>query len=216
MNKVIHVQALLDSKVSTCILDEGFVQQHDFLLIQKSILIPIEVIDGKPLALGDIMHEIVPLELMTTNHLSKIAFNVIKFVTKPIILGLSWLEKFNPQINWKTRKIDFLLSSTSTCSQKVATKSTITLKESKQQRPLFIGAKAFMQATKKRTLFAIYAKPSSKPSKASNTIPKQYEEFKDISKKKNANIVPKHCLYDCTIDLEDGTKPLFWPIYNLL
>ncbi len=33
--------------------------------------------------------------------------------------------------------------------------------------------------------------------------------------KKNANTLPKHRLYDCTIDLEEKTQPPFEPIYNL-
>jgi hypothetical protein len=33
--------------------------------------------------------------------------------------------------------------------------------------------------------------------------------------KKNANTLPKHWPYDCTIDLEEKTQPPFEPICNL-
>jgi hypothetical protein len=33
--------------------------------------------------------------------------------------------------------------------------------------------------------------------------------------KKNINTLPKHCRYDCIIDLEEGAQPPFRPIYNL-
>ncbi len=33
--------------------------------------------------------------------------------------------------------------------------------------------------------------------------------------KKNVETLPKHCPYDCTINLEEGTQFPFEPIYNL-
>ena len=33
--------------------------------------------------------------------------------------------------------------------------------------------------------------------------------------KKNVDMLPQHRLYDCGIDLQEGTKPPFGPIYNL-
>jgi hypothetical protein len=46
-------------------------------------------------------------------------------------------------------------------------------------------------------------------------IPMQFLGFKDVSKKKNADILPKHQLYDCAIELQDGVQPPFGSIYNL-
>jgi hypothetical protein len=47
-------------------------------------------------------------------------------------------------------------------------------------------------------------------------IPSQYQEFKDVFKKRNADTLPKHRPYDCTINLVEGMQPPFRPIYNLL
>jgi hypothetical protein len=43
----------------------------------------------------------------------------------------------------------------------------------------------------------------------------QYYDFKDVFEKKNVDILPEQRLYDCAIELHDGTQPLFGPIYNL-
>jgi hypothetical protein len=43
----------------------------------------------------------------------------------------------------------------------------------------------------------------------------QYHDFKDVFKKKNADILPKHSPYNCAIELQDGAQPPFGPIYNL-
>ncbi len=42
----------------------------------------------------------------------------------------------------------------------------------------------------------------------------QYQEFKDVFEKKNANSLPKHPPYNYTIDLEEGAQPPFEAIYN--
>ena len=46
-------------------------------------------------------------------------------------------------------------------------------------------------------------------------IPPQYQDFKDVFEKKNADLLPKHRPYDCAIELQEGTQPPFGPIYNL-
>jgi hypothetical protein len=43
----------------------------------------------------------------------------------------------------------------------------------------------------------------------------QYNDFKDVFEKKNADILPEHRPYDCAIKLQDGAQPPFGPIYNL-
>jgi len=59
INKTIHVQALLNPRAFAYFLDNFFVQKHGFLRLQKSIPMPIGVIDVHPLALVNITHEIV-------------------------------------------------------------------------------------------------------------------------------------------------------------
>jgi hypothetical protein len=80
-------------------------------------------------------------------------------------------------------------------------------------KPLFIEAKAFMKATKTRYVIYIFPSPNVEP--RPHEIPSQYQEFKDVFKKKNANSLPKHRPYNCTLDLKEGTQPPFKPIYNL-
>jgi hypothetical protein len=43
----------------------------------------------------------------------------------------------------------------------------------------------------------------------------QYHDFKDVFKKKNVYILPKHHPNDCAIQLQDGAQPPLGPIYNL-
>jgi hypothetical protein len=69
--------ALLDSGASTCSLDEEFIKSHKIPIVEKSKLVHVEVIDGRPLSLGDVTHETRPIKVTTGGHDSYIAFNII-------------------------------------------------------------------------------------------------------------------------------------------
>lgn len=201
----LQVDALLDSGASACFIDEDFAKLHNFPLVKKLTPVHVEVIDGRPLSSGNITYETKPLKICLENHRSNIVFNVIKTPSCPVILGLSWLDKYNPSIDWKLRKVTFPTNSLKEESTKI--KFT--------NKPLFIGARTFMKEAKQSTPFVIFATPAKENATSTLVIPEQYEEFKDVFEKKNADMLPEHRPYDCAIDLQEGTHPPFGPIYNL-
>ena len=147
-------------------------------MIRKKIPTPVEVIDGRPLASSDVVSETQPLEVVLGEQISSIVFNIIKSPTSPIILGLPWFELHNPDIDWRTRRI-------SSRARQPKKKTTL--------RPLFVGAKAFIRATKQSTSFVIYTAPAGEPTnQPTSLLPTQYENFKDVFEKKNADILPQH------------------------
>jgi hypothetical protein len=193
--------ALLDTGASACFIDKKFTLQHNLTLIKKTRPIPVEVIDGRPLASGDIVEETQPLKVTLGDQVSNVIFNIIQNPTNPVILGLPWFELHNPDIDWHSRRI----------SSRPRKRTT------NQPRHLFLGAKAFIQTAKQNVAYAVYAVPMSIPKEEMiEDIPPQYQDFKDVFEKKNADLLPKHRPYDCAIELQEGTQPPFGPIYNLL
>jgi len=186
----LQTDALLDSGASACFLDEEFAKLHKFSLVKKPKPVHVEVIDGRPLSSGDVTHETKPLKVRLENHESSIVFNIIKTPSCPVILGLSWLDKYNPLIDWRLRKVTFPTNSLT--MEPVKTMST--------NKPLFIGARAFMKEARHNTPLVIFATPTPEDATSTLIIPKQYEEFKDVFEKKNADMLPKHRPYDCAID----------------
>ena len=61
----------------------------------------VEVIDGRPLVSGDVTQETKALDIYIDQHRSTVVFNVIKSPSNPVILGLSWLDRYNLDIDWK-------------------------------------------------------------------------------------------------------------------
>jgi len=90
------------------------------------------------------------------------------------------------------------------------------IKRPRCPKPLFVGAKAFMEVAKEGNAFFIYVLPSVDVEPHAHEIPSQYQEFKDVFEKKNADTLPKHQPYNCTINLPEGKmQPPFGTIYNL-
>jgi hypothetical protein len=86
---------LLDFGAFACLIDKYFVGRHKLPLITKKHPIPIEVINYRPLVSGNVIHEITPLDIILKGHHSIIAFNGIKSPSNLVIIGLSWLNKYN-------------------------------------------------------------------------------------------------------------------------
>ena len=218
----VKAKALLDSGASACFIDKDFAEKHNLPLVTKKSPVRVEVIDGRPLVSGDVTEETKPLDAFIENHQSTIVFNVIKSPSNPVVLGLSWLDRYNPDIDWNARKLTFQpdssdipLSIDTPIPQKSKNIDFHPVRASKIQIPLIVGARAFMRAAKKGTTFAIYTIPTSEQIQASSQLPVQYKEYEDVFEKKNADILPQHRPYDCGIDLQEGTQPPFGPIYSL-
>jgi hypothetical protein len=60
----IKVYALLNSGTSTCFMDKDFIDRHKLPLVTKKHPIPVQVIDGRPLVLGDVTRKTTPLDVV--------------------------------------------------------------------------------------------------------------------------------------------------------
>ncbi len=63
--------------------------------------------DGLKLLTGSIDEEITSLPFVIQRHYKEMSFDVIRMATHHIILGMPWLEKHNPAINWKRKVLKF-------------------------------------------------------------------------------------------------------------
>jgi hypothetical protein len=109
------------------------------------------------LSSGDITHKTTSLEVRFGKHSNSIVFNIIRTPLALVIFGLSWLERYNPQIDWRSWNIEFLVIP----SLAKHTNKPLTTKKPPFIKLLFIRARAFMRAAKKDTPFAIYATSTS-------------------------------------------------------
>ncbi len=102
-----QVSALVDSSATSSFINQTFVAQHNILVVKKSTLVPVEVMDGRTIASSAITHETTPLELRIGKHAENIVLNIISTPHHPVILGPPWLEVHNPIIDWRSRTLTF-------------------------------------------------------------------------------------------------------------
>jgi hypothetical protein len=131
-------EVLLDTRALACFIDKDFAIKHSLELIGKAYLAPVEVIDGWPLASGNMMEETQPLEVMLGDLVSHVVFNIIQYLANPMVRGLPWFELHNLDVDWNLQRI----------SSKHKMKINI--------QPLIHGTKAFARVAKKNVAFAIY------------------------------------------------------------
>ena len=205
------VSALLDSGANSCFMDKEFALSQKILLRNLPCPASVIVIDGRPIASGDIVEESEPIRVVLGSFACVISFNIISSPEHPVILGLPWFELHNPEIDWKNRAInDFPLKSESKCL-------VTTNRDSKphQISPVSLRKLREEGQTNEMFVFAVMANPSSSSPGAGTPLPSKYLDFEDIFNKAKASSLPDHRPYDCPIDLQPGKEPPWGPIYNL-
>ena len=103
----VHTLALLDSGANSCFMDRNFAQAHQISLSKLPCPASVVVIDGRPIASGNIIEESEPVNIVLHNLTCVVSFNIISIPEHPIVLGLLWFELHNPDIDWRTREIRF-------------------------------------------------------------------------------------------------------------
>ncbi len=162
----------------------------------------VKMIDDQKKKLGLVMHETKALMVIIGSHNSKVVFNVISSLTNLIIIGLSWFILHNPQVDWKTKNLHFesinkttpkykaflisMLDSKYDSTRKDIVKISQHMQKLKCEgdiggnqgsnhfKPLFVGARTCMQASKKGDAFFVYAIPAPDPKTQQHNIPIQY------------------------------------------
>ena len=196
---LVHVLALLDSGANSCFMDKNFAQPHQISLRKLPCPASVVVIDGRPIASGKIVEESEPISVVLDNFTCVVSFNIISSPEHPIVLGLPWFELHNPDIDWRTREIQY--RQPREAAHKVSTISLHQLRE---------GGKESM------FVFVVSVRPSSTTKEESIVqLPEKYRHYADVFDKVQANTLPHHRPYDCPIDLQPGKEPPWGPIYNL-
>ncbi len=81
------------------VFSEIFAARHSLPRRLKDVPIPILAVDDRPIASGLVTQDVLT-ELFVDKHAEHIALSVVS-VSFPVILGLDWLRRHNPDIDWE-------------------------------------------------------------------------------------------------------------------
>ena len=209
----VHVLALLDTGANSCFMDREFALAQKISLHKLPYQASVVVIDGRPIASGNITEGSEPVRVVLDDLACVISFNIISSPEHPIVLGLPWFELHKLSIDWQKQTIrcqsqgkkEIQMLEDGNVKAKYRKISTISLQQLRKE-----GRKEEM------FVFAISTKPF-KESEGSSKIklPHKYKEFADVFDKVKVGILLEHRPYDCPIDLQPVKEPPWGPIYNL-
>ena len=103
-DNTVQTNAMIDSGATSCFIDNAFCENMGFNLVQKRKPITVEVIDGREISSGAITHE-ARLRLKYADQTEEAVFDVTKLGHNNLVLGLPWLERTNPLIDWSTKSV---------------------------------------------------------------------------------------------------------------
>jgi hypothetical protein len=85
-------------------MDHAYVERNRLTTQKLHRPIPMFNVDGSPKEAGSIT-EIINAVLHYDGHTEQTCFTVTSLGKQDIILGFTWLQEHNPQIDWQTRKV---------------------------------------------------------------------------------------------------------------
>ena len=97
-----EIRVLVDSGATGfAFISTTLVTKLGLSLVEKSTPTPVFTADGGPLGSGRITHEVQDVALEIDGTVSRIALDVIVTPHADIILGLLWLQRVNPIVDWQ-------------------------------------------------------------------------------------------------------------------
>jgi hypothetical protein len=101
-----YTTAMVDCRATENFIDERYAKQNNIPLRRKAIPHRVLVVDGREVASGPVTHDAL-VDLTINNHYETIRLHCITIGNSPIIVGLPWLRKHNPNIDWKEGRVTF-------------------------------------------------------------------------------------------------------------
>ena len=98
MHKGVTVKVLLDSGVIGIFMDKKMVARYGFKLQKLERPVIVRNVDGINNSGRATMHQ-VEVNVYYKNHIERIRMNVCNLGRTDIILGMPWLQAYNPEIN---------------------------------------------------------------------------------------------------------------------
>ena len=181
----IRTYAMLDSGAMSSFVDQSFVQNHKKLLCPRAKINPFEVVavDGRHIESGTINKE-VEIELLIGKHSENIILDITQLGHCPIILGIPWLKKHNPEVLWSSHRVTF---NSKPCIENCLPKSCLeSVSFGMIEHPIIPVSSV-----------SVSSSPLPKPAIASlksldDVVPPQYQKYEEVFSEKESNSLPEH------------------------
>ncbi|KAH9244204.1 hypothetical protein BASA81_018402 [Batrachochytrium salamandrivorans] len=197
-------------------------------LLELSTPITLRLADGD--SSSSLTHRTVPLQLHIGKHVETATFYVTD-LCHGFILGYSWLERHNPRINWVSRMVEFdssyCLENCCDGSSRIQglgkppdTSKTFDLPLAPDTIPAptelspiscSLSDSISLESMQSDVYPFVEVSPVSDASVPSDIL----SSFSSLFSEDQAETLPPHRNFDCSIDLKPGSEPFHGKIYQL-
>ena len=227
-NQIIETTAIIDCGATGSFIDPGLLGSTKFPLQRLEKQIKAYNVDGTTNSKGNIIWETL-VDLQFPKHREKVKLMVLNLGRKQIILGMPWLKKWNPAIDWITKKISI--------PQPIRRRDAAPLREClpswtdslAPQRYILrwlgmdVDLKTAHQLKKRETWLAgetigkvtISTQIAQETKATEATLPEWCSDFKDVFSEKTHDKLPPHRPYNHVIDLKPNFVPKIAKVYSL-
>ena len=104
MHKGIIVKALLNSGTTGMFMDRKMATKHRFKLQKLERLVTVRNVNGMNNSTGAITYQ-VEVKVYYKGHIKRMRIDICNLGKTKVILGILWLQAYNPEINQKTGEV---------------------------------------------------------------------------------------------------------------
>ena len=198
-------EALLDSGATGLVMSEEFVRRHKFKRTRLERPVYVRNVDSMLNYVGPIV-DTVEVEIFFKRHKERTSIDVIGGQKWSVILGMPWLRRHNPEIDWKTGEVK-MTKCPDECGKK--------WKTGRQTKPGWKKQEE-REEKKERRRPTIEEEDLMELRVTEEMVPRRFHKYLKLFKKKDSERMPTRKIWDHAIDLREDFVPKKGKIYPLL
>jgi hypothetical protein len=203
-----RMKALIDSGAQGNFISPRIVNELRLDWNQKDEPYSLNTVEGTSVSYGNgTVDREATLVMRTARQEEQITLDITDTSQHDVILGIPWLRKHNPQIDWITGQLQWGVLTPA--------QDHIRGKRKAQNKRSRLGSvKHFTTSSLGKITRWIALLRTSKPI-LSDSIPEEYRKYSELFQEAPAGKLPEHSQWDHEIPLEEGKHPQFKKIYAL-
>ena len=222
---------LIDSGATNNFMNPRFKEERQVSTIPLPFTVPVAGLDGEVLS-GGVSEETILLPMSVYGHPELIKFNVLETGDYDIVLGIPWLRKHNPSIDWQSGQITFnrckckreydeyesrrkRAAQRDTGGTTNQSRSRGGIKRSTNRIAPDVMEQSPDMSDQELAEYVIVKQEKLYATSDEPRIPDEYREFQDVFTAPAEGTLPEHGTFDHEINTIEGTEPTFKPIYQL-
>ena len=212
-------EALLDSGATGLVMSEEFARKHKFRRMKLERPVYVRNVDGTLNYVGPIV-DTVEVEIFFKGHKERTSIDVIGGQKWSVILGMPWLARHNPEIDWKTGEVQ-MTRCPDECGKKWRTGRQTKLGWQKQKEKEKKKEKRRLTIEEEKMIARLVEEKENeeedliKLRATEEMVPRRFHKYLKVFEKKDSERMPTRKTWDHAIDLREGFVPKKGKIYPL-